>query len=137
MKTYRAQLQELAHIQAYVDRLLKREDRGSMIKRLTFAAADWEGLTEEIAVQLEGIATGEPAETLARVERWVNVYLAPDGRQALKRTLAQRRYAAKKKLKTIQLSHATHVRLAAYAEKAGLTLDEAIERLLAGTVSPT
>jgi hypothetical protein len=40
----------------------------------------------------------------------VNTYLAPAARQALKRTLAQRRYAAKQKLKTRQLSEATHTR---------------------------
>jgi len=130
-KSRQALLQELTHTQVYIDRLLKREDRGSTIKRPTFAAADWEGLTEEIAAQLERVASDGPAETLARVERWVKAYLAPEARQALRRTLAQRRYAAKQKLKTIPLSEATHSRLASYAAKEGLTLDEAIEALLA------
>jgi hypothetical protein len=131
VRNRQALLQELAHTEAHVTRLLARRDRGATVDRPTFAEDDWRAVAVAIQAQREGIAPEEPGETLARAERWLNTYLSPEGRQALKRTLAQRRYAAKRKLKTIQLSKATHARLAAYAETGGLTLDAAIDQLLA------
>jgi len=114
-----------------VARLLARPDRGATVERPTFAEDDWRAVAVAIQAQREGIAPEGPDETLARAERWLDTYLSPETRQALKRTLAQRRYAAKRKLKTIQLSKATHARLAAYAARQGLTLDGAIDHLLA------